>query len=140
MKKKSQTADAILKGIRRLELATCKTAKRYHSDNAKEWRLESLLLKLDEKGTQVSSTALHSSEQNAFVERRFGSLFAATKAALTASGMPQKYWSLTCLDAIDKSNFFPVKRSNGISKVPNDILPGATMNAEIFCRSASTVT
>ena len=113
MKKKSEAAAAILKGIRRLEVAVGKTVKRYHSDNAKEQRTKALIKELESHGTKVSSTAPHSSQQNALVERRFGVIFAATRTALAASGLSKTFWSVACLDAIDKSNFLPIRRGNG---------------------------
>lgn len=76
--------------------------------------------------------ASHSSEQNSFVERRFGSFFEATRAALTESELPQNYWSLAFLDAIEKSDFIPIKRLDGKFKAPNDILPCTKMNGRDF--------
>ena len=102
MKKKSEAATAILKGIRRLELAIGKTVKRYHSDNAKEQRTKALLKELESKDTKISSTAPHSSQKNSIVEQRFQTIFAAERTALAESGLSRKYWSVACLDAIDK--------------------------------------
>ena len=130
LKKKSEAATAILKGIRRLELAVGKTVKRYHSDNAKEKRTKSLLNELEAKGTKVSSTSPHSSQQNALVEQRFQTIFAATRAALSASGLPKKFWSIACLDAIDKGNFLPIKRSSGHTASPNACIPGEPHSAK----------
>lgn len=55
MKKKSEAAAEILKGISRLELAVGKTVKRYHSDNAKEQRKKALSKELESKGTKISA-------------------------------------------------------------------------------------
>ena len=108
LKKKNEAANAILKGIRKLELAVGKSIKRYHCNNSKEQITKGLLNELAANGTKISSSAPNSSQQNAIVERRFGIIFAATRTALAASGLSKKYWSGACLDAIDKANFLPV--------------------------------
>lgn len=73
MKKKSDADKGMLQAIKRLELALGKSAKRYHSENAKEQRTKSLLDLdiLKTQGTEIKATAPHSSQQNAIVERRF---------------------------------------------------------------------
>lgn len=91
MKKKQEASDAIFKRIRRLKVAVGKKVKRYHSDKAKEQRTKRLIRELEAKGTQVTSTAQNTSKQNGHVERRFASLFAATRAALSYSGLPKKF-------------------------------------------------
>lgn len=64
-----------------------KLVKRHHSDNAKERRKKNLLAETISKGTQATSKSPHSSEQNAYVERRFEETFAATRATLAISGL-----------------------------------------------------
>lgn len=54
LKKKGKEAAAILKCIKRLELAVGKAIKRYHFDNEKEQRTASLLKELVSKGTMVT--------------------------------------------------------------------------------------
>lgn len=46
--------------------------------------------------------------------------------------MPKEYWSLACLDAIDKANFMPIKRTSGKWIGPNSAIPGEDINASSF--------
>lgn len=132
MKKKSDASKVILKKIRRLKLAVGKTVEWYHSDNAKSKQTTGLLNELESKGTAVLSTETHSSEQNAYVERQFGSLFAATRAALASSELSKKYWSLACLYTIYKGNFIPIKRNDGKFKAPQESIKLRTLKPDIF--------
>lgn len=84
---KAEAADAILKGIRKLKLAVGKKVKSYHADKAREQKTKKLISALDSNGTQVTLTVPYSSEHNNFIERRFGRLSAATRAALLSSGL-----------------------------------------------------
>lgn len=124
MKKKSDAPAAKLKGIRRLKVAVGKKVKMHHSDNTKEQRTKGLLKELEAKGTRITSTAPNTSQINAIVERSFGTVFAEIRVALASSELPKQFWSLACLDAIDKPNFLPVKRSNGDFVSPNSGVPG----------------
>lgn len=112
MKKKSEEAAAILKGIRRLEMTLGNTIMRYHSDSTKEQKTKALLNEPESKGTKICSTAPNSSQKNPIVERRLGTIFEETRAALAASGPSRKFWSVACLDAVDKSNYLPGGISN----------------------------
>lgn len=112
--KKNEVAKVILLDISKLELAVGKTLKRYDSDNAKEQRTKALMDELKTKGTKISSAAPNSSQQNAIVERRFGTLFAATKKDLLKASSRQlntkEIRVIGMLGAIDKANFFtPLK-------------------------------
>lgn len=51
MRKKSETADAILKGLRKLYLAVGKKVKGYHADNEKKHRTKKLIAALETNGT-----------------------------------------------------------------------------------------
>lgn len=130
VKKKSEEAATILKGIRRLELAFGKLVKIYHSDNAKDQITKVLLKNLESKGTKVTSTSPHSSQQNSIVERRFGTFFAATRTDLESSRLDRKFWSVACLYAIDKSNLIPVQRGNGRANSQNSGIAGEPSSAK----------
>lgn len=107
-----------------------KNIKRYHSDNAKKQRTKALLKELESKGTKVSSTAPNSSQKISIAERRFGAILAETITALAASGLPGKVWSVVCLDAIDKSNFTPIKRENRQKTGPNSGISGGPQSGQ----------
>lgn len=79
---------------------------------------------LESQGTRITSTSTNSSQQNSIRERRFGTIFAAARTALAASGLSRKVWSLACLDAIDKANFIPVQSRSGKSTSPNEGIKG----------------
>lgn len=119
MKKKSEAAEAIMKTIQRLQTTLGKTVKRYHADNAGEQHTAELTTSLQKQGTTITTTAPNSSQQNAFAERCFSTIFNATRAALASSGLPLTLWSVAALDAIDKGNYLPVKRNTGNSVPPN---------------------
>ena len=91
LKKKSEAADAILKTIRQLQTTLGKTVKRYHADNAGEQHTAELTTSLQKQGTTITTTAPNSSQQNAFAERRFSTIFNATRAALANSGLPMTF-------------------------------------------------
>lgn len=77
---------------------------------------------LETQGTTNSTTAPHSSESNAFVERRMGIIFAAAKAALKAASDPlnnNQFWSYSALDAINKTNYLPMKREGTFNPSPH---------------------
>lgn len=75
----SEEPEMILKGTRKLELAVGMSVKRYHPDISKYQHTKVLINQLESKRTQVTSTAPNISEQSAFVERRFESLFVTAK-------------------------------------------------------------
>lgn len=91
MKKKSDADKGILQAIKRLGLALGKTAKGNHSGNAKEQRTKHFLDILRAQGTEITAISPHTSQKTAIVERRFGVLFGNVRAALNASGLPQKF-------------------------------------------------
>lgn len=93
---------------------------------------KALLDHLRSRGTIITSTAPQTSQQNAHVERRFGSLFASIRASLKESGIPKSLWSSACLDAIDKANYLPLRRHEGHFKSPVSILPKQSYNPEGF--------
>lgn len=132
MRKKSETADMILKAISKLELADGGSVKKYHSYNAKKQRSKKLLAELESKGAVVTSTASNSLEQNGFFKTRFGTLFAATRAAILESGLPKTLWSAAYLDAIEKANWIPVKQTDGSYKSTNSKIPGKETSTRAF--------
>lgn len=71
----------------------------------------------------MTAKAPYSSEPNAYVESRFGSLFALTRVAISQKGLPNNFLSLACLDVIEKANFMPIKRQDGSFKALNQKLP-----------------
>lgn len=63
--------------------------------------------------TQHEVTQRRSLPSNAIVERRFETIFAATRASVHAAPAPLKaaaYWSLAAFDATDKANYRPFRR------------------------------
>ena len=106
----------IIRVLVRLKLACNTKDERLHTDGAQVQYNDNLKSFLDEQGTVKSTTASHSSSANASVERRMGIVFSAARAALKAAPAPpnhNKYWSFAALDAIDKTDYLPMKR-NGI--------------------------
>lgn len=77
---------------------------------------------LEQQGITVTTTSPNTSQQNAFEERRFLTIFNATRAALAHSGLPLTYWSVAALDVIDKMNYLPVQRKTGTKQPPNSTL------------------
>lgn len=71
----------------------------------------------------------YSSEQNRFVERRFGTLYKATRAELISSGLQRSFWSVARLNAIDKANCLLTKHKNGSCKAPNATMLGIRYKA-----------
>lgn len=122
MKRKSEATQAIMSTIQRLQTTLGKKVKRYHADNAAEQHTIELTDMLEKQGTTITRTSPNTSQQNAFAERRFSTIFNATRAALAHSGLPLAYWSIAALDAIDKMNYLPMKRKTGNNNPPNATL------------------
>lgn len=115
----------------KLELAVGKTVKLYHADNSKGQNTTNLIDELKEKRIQLTTTFTFTSQQNANAELRFGTLFAVTRASLEGSGLYKTFWSLSCLYAIRKANFIPVKCLSGKKAFIQAIL-GKNWNQDHF--------
>lgn len=59
-------------------------------------------------------------------------MFANTRAALASREFSRKYWSITCLNAIDKSKFIPIKKNDVRFKVQTDCLVLGKLKADII--------
>lgn len=60
----------------------------------------------------------HGKTYNAFCDRRFLAKFVAARAALSDSGLPPAFWSIACMDAIDKQKYLRVATRDGSNKCP----------------------
>lgn len=66
------------------------------------------------------------------MERRFGTLLAATRTALIRSRLPKSFWSTACLCAIDEEKIMSIKHKDGKVKAPNNIMPGVKTKVDNF--------
>lgn len=118
LKRKSEIPAFILPQFLQLQSQTGKTINRYNSDGAKTFKLGRLTRTLEKQGTHLTKAALHTSQQNALVERRFRTIFNAVRSVLALRNIKKTPWR-HAVDAIDKFNVIPTHRTNGSNPLPN---------------------
>lgn len=78
-----------------------------HSDNAKEYTSSTIITYLASHGIRQTLTTPHQPQQNSRAERFNRTIMNATRAALSHSRLPTKYWDFAVLDATYKYNCLP---------------------------------
>lgn len=122
VKEKSEAPAAVHRMMSKLETLCKRKIQNLHTDGACEFSSKNFKILLSENGISSSTIPPHTSQMNAFVERRMLTVMNATRAALKAASMPLRFWSYAALDAIDKSNFLPVFRDGKLMPSPHQTL------------------
>jgi hypothetical protein len=123
---KSAATAAIHHAVSRLHLNTGRTVRRYHADNAREQHAEPLRPFLLSQGTEVTSTTLHTSQQNAQADRAIRTIFNATGSALAHSKLGNSFWTYAVADATRKHNASPTTQ-DGVTNSPQERLFGTNV-------------
>jgi Reverse transcriptase (RNA-dependent DNA polymerase) len=121
---KSLARDVIIQTLARWARQHGKPVARLHSDGAKELSSHIVRATLQAAGTHLTHTAPHSSSSNPDAERIIRTIFNATRSALHAAEMPDRYWSFAALDAIAKYNVLPLTRSKD-GQSPHELFHGS---------------
>jgi hypothetical protein len=120
---KSAATVAIQHAIARVQLNTGRTVRRYHTDNAREQYAEHLRTLLLRQGTETTSTAPHTSQQNPHAERAIRTIFNAARSALAQSKIDNSFWTYAAADATRKHNALPTTQ-DGVESSPHERLLG----------------
>lgn len=110
LKANSESTEAIIKIVNKLQCLCQKKVKNLHTDGDKEEKTKPLKAFLDSHIIKSSTTVPHYSQQNAFAERRFESIMQARWTAFFESKMPSTFFSYGALNAMDKNQLYPSQK------------------------------
>jgi hypothetical protein len=91
--RRSDAAQFVHDGLKRLQLITGRTIGHYHSDGAREMMMPTLVNFLGAQGTETTKTAAHPPCSNPDPEGKNRAIFNAVRTALATSGFDLRYWT-----------------------------------------------
>jgi hypothetical protein len=118
LQRKSDAAQFVHDGLKRLQITTGRTVGRYHSDGARELMMPTLVTFLRAQGTETTTTAAHSPSINLDPEGKNHAIVNAVRTALTTSGIEHRYWTYAAADAVNKLNVIPQRQPDGKYRPP----------------------
>jgi hypothetical protein len=113
LSRKSDAAQFVHDGLKRLQLITGRTVGRYHSDGARELMLPTLVTFLRAQGTETTTTAAHSPSSNPDPLGKNRAIVNAVRTALTTIGIEHRYWTYAAAVAVNKLNLIPQRQPDG---------------------------
>jgi hypothetical protein len=111
--RKSDAAQFVNDGLKRLQLITGRIVGRYHSDGARELMMPTLVTFLQAQEAETNTTAAQSPSGKPDPAGKNRAIFNAVRTALTTSGIEHRYWTYAAADAVNKLNFIPQRRPDG---------------------------